>query len=82
VRFSLIIPSYNNAQELMRELPPLLDYLRSRSVEAEVIVVNDGSARVEELQRFCDSNAIRLVQHQKNLGKGAAVRTGMLAARE
>ena len=66
----------------MRELPPLLDYLRSRSVEAEVIVVNDGSARVEELQRFCDSNAIRLVQHQKNLGKGAAVRSGMLAAHE
>lgn len=66
----------------MQELPVLLDYLRSRSHLAEVVVVNDGSSPSDKLEGFCDSHSILLVQHQKNLGKGAAVRTGMLAAHE
>jgi glycosyltransferase involved in cell wall biosynthesis len=80
VQFSLIIPSYNNADELMRELPPFLQFLNGLGYEVETIVVNDGSTRSHELTAFCEARKFTLLHHAGNLGKGAAVRTGMLAA--
>lgn len=51
--------------------------------DGEVVIVDDGSTDetvrvVTEAAR--DSTAVRLLSHDKNRGKGAAVRTGMLAA--
>jgi dolichyl-phosphate beta-glucosyltransferase len=80
VQFSLVIPCYNNADELCRELPPLLDFLGRSGHDMETIVVNDGATDSEALNRFCLSFNIQLIHHQHNLGKGAAVRSGMLAA--
>ena len=80
MHFSLIIPCYNNAEELCRELPPLLDFLVRSGHDVETIVVNDGATDSEALNRFCSSANIRLIHHKHNLGKGAAVRSGMLAA--
>jgi glycosyltransferase involved in cell wall biosynthesis len=80
VKFSLIIPSYNNANELSQELPGLISYLHDLHHEVEVVVVNDGSAEKSRLEEFCRSHAFRLIHHETNLGKGAAVRTGMLNA--
>jgi dolichyl-phosphate beta-glucosyltransferase len=80
VQFSLIIPSYNNADELMRELPPFLDVLKHGGHVVETIVVDDGSTNNRELIAFCKANHLVLLHHEVNRGKGAAVRTGMLAA--
>ena len=82
MRFSLIIPSYNNSEELIRELPPLLDFLEKKQFTVEVVIVNDGSSQVETLKKFCTENAFVLLDYEKNLGKGAAVRAGMLSAHE
>lgn len=78
---SLIVPAYNEARALELNLPKLAIAAGS---DGEVVVVDDGStdetvAVVTEAAR--DSKAIRLLSHDKNRGKGAAVRTGMLAAR-
>ena len=80
MHFSLIIPCYNNADELMRELPPFLEYLNSSGHLVETIVVNDGASQTEELNRFCADRNLVLIHHERNRGKGAAVRSGMLAA--
>jgi glycosyltransferase involved in cell wall biosynthesis len=80
VHFSLIIPCYNNADELCRELPPLLEHLQGAGHDVETIVVNDGSSQLNELDAFCAQRHIRLLHHERNLGKGAAVRSGMSAA--
>ncbi len=64
----------------MRELPPFLLYLKGAGHEVETIVVNDGSSHVNELQSFCQAHGCTLHNHERNLGKGAAVRTGMMAA--
>jgi len=82
VRFSLIIPSYNNARELMRELPGVVHYIHAKGNQVEVIVVNDGSKQADDLKDFCVRHGHRLINHETNLGKGAAVRSGMLAASE
>lgn len=67
----------------MRELPPLLDFFEKGGKTAEVIVVNDGSeaSQLKSLQLFCSQHQLRLLSHDVNLGKGAAVRTGMLNAK-
>lgn len=77
---SLIIPSYNNADEVMSELPALLDYLCRANYLVECIVVDDGSANRLGLDAFCRAHNIQLLIHPGNQGKGSAVRSGMLHA--
>ena len=83
-RWSVVIPAFNEA----RRLPPYLDdviaFFEGRGEPYEVIVVDDGStddtpAVVQARTREVAS--VRLLRLRGNTGKGAAVRTGMLAAR-
>lgn len=66
----------------MRELPPFVQWMNEQSILPEIIIVNDGSSEIGSLREFCSSRNFTLIDHHKNMGKGAAVRTGMLAARE
>jgi len=85
ISLSAIIPAYNEC----RRLPPFLASVRRYLAEHypdcyEVIVVDDGSR--DGLPDFLSSAAadwpeLLAMRHPTNLGKGAAVRTGMLAAR-
>ena len=77
---SLIIPSYNNADELIGELPALLAFLRAAGYQLECFVVDDGSSSRGDLDAFCVRENIGLIIHENNQGKGRAVRTGMLKA--
>jgi glycosyltransferase involved in cell wall biosynthesis len=63
-----------------------VDYLRQKRPDAEVIVVDDGSAdETADLARrvFQDAGDLRtsVISYKSNLGKGRAVRLGLLAAR-
>jgi glycosyltransferase involved in cell wall biosynthesis len=82
-QISIIIPAYNEERRLPRALQQIFDWLRKRSLDAEVIVVDDGSSDTTATivtdwsQRF---PALRLISNGRNLGKGESVRRGMLAA--
>lgn len=82
--FSVIIPCYNEAARIGDTIRATLDYLSTESPGAELIVVNDGStdptaAIVREA--FAGSKVeTRLLENFPNRGKGAAVRSGLLAA--
>jgi len=83
---SVIIPAYNEAARLEKTLRAVVDYLRQKRPDAEVIVVDDGSAdETADLARrvFKDSGDLRtsVISYKSNLGKGRAVRLGLLAAR-
>jgi len=83
---SVIIPAYNEAARLEKTLGGVVDYLREKRPDAEVIVVDDGSSdATAELARrtFQDSGDLRtsVISYKSNLGKGRAVRLGLLAAR-
>ena len=83
---SVVIPAYNEAARLGNTLRAVVDYLREKSPEAEVIVVDDGSSdQTAELARqaFQDAGKLRtsVISYKSNLGKGRAVRLGLLAAR-
>ncbi len=83
---SIVIPAYNEAVRLGNTLLAVVDYLRESWPDAEVIVVVDGSADdTAGIARsiFSDSGSLRtsVISYKSNLGKGRAVRLGLLAAR-
>jgi dolichyl-phosphate beta-glucosyltransferase len=80
---SLIIPVRNGAEFLPHTLRELQAFLACEP-GAEVVLVDDGSAprTAALLAGFaCDQPRVRLLVHEINQGKGAAVARGMLAAR-
>ena len=84
LELSIIIPAFNEEQRLPKTLETIRAYLKSRSLRAEVLVVDDGSidttAKVVELSRTCFPE-LQLISNERNRGKGFSVRRGMLEAR-
>src|SRR6266513_4261971 len=82
--FSVAIPCFNEGARIGDTVRSTLDYLSSESPDAELIVVNDGSTdATSTIVRDALSGAkiqTRLLENFPNRGKGAAVRTGLLAA--
>jgi dolichyl-phosphate beta-glucosyltransferase len=84
VVLSLVLPAYNEAARLPPYLATIRPYLQGRcGARYEVIVVDDGSR--DGLPGMLKAIAadwpqLRVMRHARNSGKGAAVRTGMLAA--
>ena len=81
-RWSVVIPSYNEALRLPPCLDTVVAYFEGRDEPYEVVVVDDGSrdgtAQAIEARRY---TSVRVIRREINGGKGTAVRTGMLAAR-
>ena len=80
---SLVIPAYNEAARLPATFDALEAYLDAGSVDAEVIVVDDGSedATGEVIRARASTWPTLVARTIAHGGKGSAVRAGMLAAR-
>lgn len=79
---SLIIPAYNEGQRLPQTLPRVFEFLEAQTWPFEIIVVNNNSGddTREVALEFAASRPYLRVIDEMAQGKGAAVRTGMLAA--
>ncbi len=83
---SLVLPAYNEERRLGVSLRTLADYLGRQTYDCEILVVDDGStdatADVAEnvAASMPETVSLRVLSHHQNLGKGAAVKTGCLAA--
>ena len=81
MKFSLVIPAYNEAEgvsQTAQKLRPVLDQLRKAN-DLEVVFVNDGSKDDTEAllkQEFDADPGVKVVSHDRNRGLGAAIRTG------
>ncbi len=79
---SVIIPALNEARTIEHAVRETVKVCSSLS-DAEIIVVDDGSTdgTAEIVRQMRDvETPIRIIRHDRNKGKGAAVRTGVLAA--
>lgn len=78
-RVSVIVPVYNEAAHL----DELLQAIQASPVKKEIIIVDDGSTdgTRDKLQALPPADDITIVFHEKNCGKGAAVRTALAYAR-
>ncbi|HZQ85093.1 MAG TPA: glycosyltransferase [Acidimicrobiales bacterium] len=77
VRLSVVLPAYREAPRIATTVERVRAAVGA--LDAEVIVVDDGSQDATA-ERAAAAGA-RVVAHATNQGKGAAVRTGALAAR-
>lgn len=86
---SVVIPMYREASRIDATLRDALPLLSVAPHSTEVVLVDDGSpdSTVDRVTPFLTDapqgplRAVRLVRHKHNLGKGAAVRTGLDASR-
>jgi glycosyltransferase involved in cell wall biosynthesis len=77
---SILMPVYNESERVERAIAEVL--ATELPTDFEVIVVNDGSTdgTTEILQGLNHDGRVRLIEHPHNLGKGAAVQTGLTQA--
>jgi dolichyl-phosphate beta-glucosyltransferase len=82
VELSVVIPSYNEEKRLESGLRQALAYLARRGDAYELLVVDDGSRdATAQVAASFGGEGVRVLRHERNRGKGAAVRTGVLASR-
>jgi len=78
---SVVVPAYNEGERLAPSLRRILEYLRARGHPFEVLVVDDGSEDdTAQRTRSFDEPELLVLRHLVNRGKGAALRTGVLAS--
>ena len=82
---SVVIPAFREVETLAAALTTTAHYLESLHRPWEILVVDDGSpdetaAVAEQTAARLAPGHIRVLRHPRNLGKGAAVRTGVLAS--
>jgi dolichyl-phosphate beta-glucosyltransferase len=81
---SIVLPAWNEEARVARAIDAALALCAAEGGGGEVIVVDDGStdATASVVSALQDGRpGLRLLRHPRNLGKGAAVRHGMRAAR-
>ena len=79
MQLSVIIPVYNE----VNTIEEIVARIQAVPIEKEIILVDDCSTdgtrqRLQEIDR---AGNIQVLYHERNQGKGAAVRTGIAAAR-
>ena len=77
MKLSVLMPVYNEEAGL----ETILQRVAAVDVEKEIIVVDDCSKdRTSEILRQVRIPGLRVISHQVNQGKGAAIRTALQAA--
>lgn len=79
MNLSVVIPVYNEADNIEE----IIKRVRASKLAREIVVVDDGSqdGTRELLHKLDGKGGVRVLLHEKNRGKGAAVRTGLEAAK-
>jgi dolichyl-phosphate beta-glucosyltransferase len=83
---ALVIPAFNEENRLPKTLESVLPFLDQQHFTTEIIIVDDGSsdqtlAVSNKYLRSDNKVCLRVIKHQHNQGKGAAIKTGVFNAR-
>jgi dolichyl-phosphate beta-glucosyltransferase len=83
IQLSIVIPTYNEQARLPRTVLETIRWCTNRNVDFELIIADDGSRdQTLELVRLFEESDVRIrALACPHMGKGAAVRIGMLNAR-
>jgi glycosyltransferase involved in cell wall biosynthesis len=70
---SVVVPVYNEVHTLEN----ILEQIRAVPIPKEIILIDDGSTDgTRDLLEKLEGDDLKIILHEKNQGKGAAVRTG------
>ena len=76
---TIIVPVYNEEDNLMRVEKELTDYIKQAKIPVEVLFVNDGSKDNSQqfIDNICNNNAVfKSICFDKNYGLSAAIKAG------
>ena len=78
MKISVIIPVFNEAKTLAE----VVKKVEAVNIDKEIIAVDDGSSdgSLDVLNKLADEGRIKFIRHQKNSGKGAAIKSGLKIA--
>jgi len=80
-KLSVIVPVYNERNTVVEVLRRMRSVELADGIEREIIVVDDGSSDgTRDVLRQLGDSTVRVIVHDGNRGKGAAVRTGLAVA--
>jgi glycosyltransferase involved in cell wall biosynthesis len=80
MKLSIIVPAYNE-QAFIRDILWRIDHAPVSGLEKEIIVVDDCSGDgTREILKAEEAAGRRVLFHEVNRGKGAAIRTGLAQA--
>jgi glycosyltransferase involved in cell wall biosynthesis len=80
---SVIIPVYNEERSVADLIRTVLSVdLSALGLDSELVVINDASTdnTLRSLEVFASHPRVKIISHDQNQGKGAALRTGFAAA--
>lgn len=85
-KLSIVIPAYNEERTIHLILDKIKTVSLTGNIEKELIIVNDCSKDDTEgaIKRYMDQNkelSIVYKKHEVNMGKGAALHTGIMLAK-
>ena len=80
---SVIVPVFNEKYESLLNLNKIDEYMKSRNMDFEIILINDGSnIHKEGLDRIINENKnIKRIDLDKNRGKGYAFKKGVMESK-
>jgi glycosyltransferase involved in cell wall biosynthesis len=81
-KLSVIVPVFNERNTVAEVIRRIRAVSLPNELELEVVVVDDGSSDgSDKILSALEDSTVRLVAHGVNQGKGAAIRSGLEAAR-
>lgn len=76
-KLSIVVPVFNERNTLVELLRRVRSVELPDDIDREIVVVDDGSSDgTREVLRQLSDSTVRVVLHETNRGKGAALRTG------
>jgi len=72
MKLSIIIPVYNE----VKTVEEVIEKVKKLKIDKEIVVVDDGSIDGSR-ELLKEIKGIKLILHERNIGKGGAVRTGL-----
>lgn len=80
MRLLLILPAYNERENIVQTIQQIVDFKKTSSVDFQIdyIVINDGST--DDTEKICRDHHIKCLSLIQNLGIGGAVQTGYIYA--
>lgn len=76
---SIIIPAYNEEKAIVSQIEAIKNVLDMHKITYELIVVDDGSS--DDTAKQVQKSGVCLIHHPENRGYGAALKTGISAAK-
>lgn len=84
-KLTILVPVYNEQNSIINILDSIIDVSLINNISKEIIIIDDHStdASPELIEKYIEDHSsilIQFQQHPKNMGKGAAIHTGIANA--